>query len=924
MKFGEKIMKPIKLEISAFGPFADKEEVDFTKFGGKGIFLVSGNTGAGKTTIFDGIIYALYGIPSGEFRTPSMMRSTYAKEDVETFVRLTFVSGSKRYVIYRKPPQIRKKKRGDGYIEIPSEVSLEYDDNRLPLTKKSEVEAEIKEIIGLDSGQFRQVTMIAQGEFIKVLNSSTEERKSIFRRVFQTEKFKLVQDLLAKKTSEKEQEVKSFLDKLDESFKFAVSDCNLDDLDYPEMHNILENLYEESKTAIKQFELELIYLKNDRDSNIEKLAKLDALIENFNHLEETKKTFENLKHTSKEIEENYNKIPLLEVDEAKSSDRKNTLKASRPQYENLSNLKDNNHKREIKLSTLKLQIENITKSINEINQEKKHILEKISRLEINVKPKGELIEKYQTNKIKCEKISELLRYIEEYNKVKTLYEKDKEIFLQIDRHYLNLSKEYNHFESEYFRHQAGILAKDLKDGEPCPVCGSVEHPKLADISNNVLFKLELDTLKSKLENTGEKRNNIRNKISEKIGSINSIENRIAILSSNLNGIKETNIEKLANKLENDFEETQNSLDKIKIKIAEVEFEEKMLEDFKESLLKKQEYLDKGKEDYEILRDQYNSLLGEYNSIKTLILDTSMNLEFDGIQQLDNKINEEEERLVRIRTQINSFRKNYEIQQEKVNLLLGELEGLNKSLKGEIKEKIIEDAKIIQNELEVYNEKINNLEKVLNEKRNILQVSEKSKKIFADIMPILKKSIEIRDKYKNLYLTCSGNLQGKDKIQIETFVQMAYLDKILQRANLRLMSMTQGKYNLVRRKNAENKRSQAGLDLDIHDLSNDTYRSTKSLSGGESFQASLCLALGLADEIQSASGGIAIDTMFIDEGFGTLDEDSLNYAINNLIDLSKGDKLIGIISHVEGLKERIPKKLIVKKQGYRGSEVTIEV
>ncbi|XVG96356.1 AAA family ATPase [Eubacteriales bacterium KG127] len=917
-------MKPIKLEISAFGPFADRIEIDFRKFGGKGIFLVSGNTGAGKTTIFDGIIYALYGVPSGEFRTPSMMRSTYAKDDVETFVRLTFESGNNRYIIYRKPPQTRRKKRGDGYIEIPSEVYLEYPDNRLPVTKKSEVESEIKDIIGLDAGQFRQVTMIAQGEFIKVLNSSTEERKSIFRRVFQTEKFKLVQDLLAKKTTEKEQEVKSFLNKLDESYKFAVSDYDGDNLDYSDMYSILDNLYKESRVAIKQLELELVSVKNSRDSNIEKLAKLETIIENFNHLEKAQKTFDVLKQASKEIEENYNKIPILEVDETKLLERKNSLNASRPQYENLSKLKDENQKRETKLSTLKVRIQNIADSITQISKEKESIIEKISELEINIKIKGDLIKKYQAKEIKFEKISELIRNIDEYNRINRDYDKEKEIFLQIDKKYLNMAREYNQFESEYFRHQAGILAKDLKNGEPCPVCGSEIHPKLADLSRNVLSKLELDTLKLNLENTSQKRNNIKNKISEKIGSINSIENRIITLSSNLNIIKETNIEKIKIQSKSIFEEIKNDLDRAKINIKEIEYEEKILEEFRTSVLEKQEYLEKGKGDYESFKDEYNSLLGEYNSIKTLIFDTSINLEFDGIEQLNDKINEEEYKLSQIRTKIANSRKKYQNQQEKINLLLGELEGLNKSLKGKIKKNVIDESHTIQNELKCCNKEINVLEKALNEKKNVLQVSEKSKNIFLDIMPRLEESIAIRDEYKNLYLTCSGNLQGKDKIQIETFVQMTYLDKILQRANLRLMSMTQGKYNLVRRKNAENKRSQSGLDLDIHDLNNDTYRSTKSLSGGESFQASLCLALGLADEIQSTSGGIAIDTMFIDEGFGTLDEDTLNYAINNLIDLSKGNKFIGIISHVEGLKERIPKKLIVKKQGYRGSEVTVEV
>lgn len=178
-------------------------------------------------------------------------------------------------------------------------------------------------------------------------------------------------------------------------------------------------------------------------------------------------------------------------------------------------------------------------------------------------------------------------------------------------------------------------------------------------------------------------------------------------------------------------------------------------------------------------------------------------------------------------------------------------------------------------------------------------------------------------YSNLSATCSGELPGKTKIKLETFVQMSFLDRILSRANIRFLKMSEGRYMLTRDEKGDNKRSQTGLDLRVHDLSNNTYRSTKSLSGGESFQASLCLALGLADEIQYSAGGIQIETMFIDEGFGTLDNVALKNAVDSLVDLSKGNKLVGIISHVDELRERIDKGIIIEKSSISGSKLTIQ-
>lgn len=942
-------MKPIKLVLSAYGPFPEKTEIDFEKLGSDGVFLISGPTGSGKTTIFDGICYALYGTASGNLRTPKMMRSTYAEADVKTFVELTFLSHEKEYRISRRPEQEVNKINGSGTTVRPSEVSLEIlDGGSTVYIGKREVEEKIKEIIGIDANQFRQVTMIAQGEFLKVLNSTTEERMEIFSKVFKTGRYTLLQEELKLAVKKVSAEVAEIEDNLKREFNLVFTpgfvdqkniSLDVEGLAYEEKQSLLKKTHAE----IKEKEIEIIGLKEElteeKDDSIKKLTNLDSILQHFSKLNEISKGLDGLEKEKGSIEEEQKTIPKLksQIEDIISAISK--LEALKPRYQKLETDRDKILKQREELYSQEEEISRLSKKHEEIeeslNLSKKTLVEfeKILNTSDDVNTQINLSMNFQDS---ISKAADVTKKIEKTNiKLDEFSKKIKENQIK----YINLKEEYNNMEVLYLKQQAGIIARDLEDGVPCPVCGSTSHPKPAGHADILYEKEDLDAKKRELETAEGVLNRAKQEASLLKGNRDTLEEELSksidLLDKSYEKQNDSFKEKIEDLVNASFEMSmanylsiseivQKDIQKLETKLSDILA---CKEKYKSLKLKIDEL---EKESNEIIREnsskkeEYNRLSGEYNASKSAHETEIKELEYEDLNGLDSEIENQKTILSANKEKIADIEKRVEKYFVEYNDLKSQKQTLSSLVQGQDEDTVRQEYEEYIHEIENLKNQINEVDAEQTEIISILKNISKALDVYEKSLPALEENKNLFDQYSNLSATCSGELPGKAKIKLETFVQMSFLDRILNRANIRFLKMSEGRYMLNRDDEGDNKRSQTGLDLSVHDLSNNTYRSPKSLSGGESFQASLCLALGFADEIQYSAGGIQIETMFIDEGFGTLDNVALKNAVDSLVDLSKGNKLVGIISHVDELRERIDRGISIEKSSFKGSKVTIQV
>lgn len=941
-------MKPIKLVLSAYGPFPDKTVIDFDKLGSDGVFLISGPTGSGKTTIFDGICYALYGTASGNLRTPKMMRSTYAELDIKTFVELTFSSHDKEYRINRRPEQEIKKIKGNGTTVRPSDVSLEIlDGGSTVITGKREVEEKIKEIIGLDANQFRQVTMIAQGEFLKVLNSSTEERMEIFSKIFKTGRYTWLQEELKLAVKDMSTCVSEIEKELNQEFNSIFTpefleneDASIDlsGLLYTQKKDMLEKAYHNIKEKGKENIVLKDELMKEKEQLIKESANLESIINHFSKLNEISDKLENLESEKDSIFKNQNSIPKMKKDIEDMISTISKLEALIPRYQKLEAHRDKISKQSEELNSRK---ENIRQLNNKCDQIKKSLdsnkinLEKIEK-ELNTSEDVNIQLNLRLNfQSSLEKVLNIIERIETLNK-KFNEVSEKAIEHQIA--YISLKEEYNNMEVFYLKQQAGILARDLEDDKPCPVCGSTSHPNPAKSADVLYEKADLESKKIELE----KAEDIFNKSSQEASLIKGnrdvseeeFKSSIATLKNSFDEQNNSFKKMIAEYVNDSFDLTKenylninailreeiNNLKEIQSTLVEYKKKHTLL---KASINEYEKDLNTLIEGNNNQKEDYNRLAGEYKASKELYENEITQLEYKNLESLNAIISNRRSDLDKGKKEITDLETKIENYYTQYNNLISGRQTLLSLIEGK-------NETVVRNDYEGFNLKVDNLktqivsvESEITENLSISKNISRALDIYEKSLPILDDKKNLLDQYSNLSATCSGELPGKAKIKLETFVQMAFLDRILARANIRLLKMSEGRYMLNRDDKGDNKRSQTGLDLCVHDLSNNTFRSTKSLSGGESFQASLCLALGFADEIQNSSGGIQIETMFIDEGFGTLDNVALKNAVDSLVDLSKGNKLVGIISHVDELRERIDKGINIEKSSFKGSKLTIQ-
>lgn len=856
-------MRLKKLIMQAFGPFKDKVVIDFEKDKiDKGLLLITGDTGAGKTTIFDAICYALYGKTSGDIREANSLRSDWASNDTDTYVDLEFYYKNKLYEIKRSPEYTRKKKNGIG--ETKQVATSEANINGKIITKFTDVNKEIESLIGLDYKQFRQVAMLSQGEFSKFLLAPSLEKTTIFRKIFNTEFYDLLQNKLKSNMLSKKDEIEKIKDKIETERKNLESIINIYGLSNDETINILTK-------EIQNKSDEVILAKKERDKVNDEKTKLSTEISNINKMNKNILIYEDVNHKLDELIKNNSDI---NKEKEKYNYNVNIATYITNILDKLTSSNKLSSDKKEKYNQNKKDLESKQKEYNEKEnyfQKIENYVEHADKLNTEI---NYLINKNKDYDNYISKVSELELVKKEYKSLVNEYQKQESLYENMRmKYYLNISVE---------------IAETLKDGEECPVCGSKEHPRLAT-------EVECNYTKEDIEECEKNLKKIDNSRKLKEASIEQI-NKI---------IKEFNFKENINIVEekNKNNELLNQKKKEKEKL-DIEFRE--ISSIKQKLSSMIKSLESS---INIFKDDIESLekdIKEYN-VKLDNLYSDNNTNYEDYQ--NNKLDKYE--LNSLKSKIDNY-----------DSCKKEYESTIKLLEPEVSGKKVIDVKEKENQL---NELIELYSKNDNLYTSLNATLEKLKSSASNIKNYLKDNKQVQDEYNVIKLlsdTANGTLTGKQRITFENYVQSYFMQSVLVEANKRLIKMTDSRYELKRKETETKLNVKTGLDFSIFDSYTGKERDVASLSGGEKFKASLALALGLSDTISNTHGGIRIDSLFIDEGFGSLDTESLNQALNILTDLSSNDKLIGVISHVTELISRIDNKIIVNKTS-TGSKLSIE-
>ncbi|MBO5238792.1 MAG: SMC family ATPase [Lachnospiraceae bacterium] len=940
-------MRPMNLIVTGFGPYADRTEIPMDKLGRSGLYLITGDTGAGKTTIFDAITFALYGEASGENREPNMLRSKYAKPETPTEVELTFSYGDKVYKIKRNPEYERPALRGSGMTRQMANAELTYPDGRV-LTKRTEVNAAIKEIIGVDRKQFAQIAMIAQGDFRKLLFADTKERQGIFREIFHTKNFQSLQERLKEESGKLSRQcelsrnsVKQYVEGLQwedsDMMSLEVEKAKGNQLPIKEVVELVEKLLQQDGQKEQQM--------NDRIRAMEE--QLTVINERIGKAEEYEKAREGLRKAQIEKEQLLPRKAQLEEAVKKEQERKPKLESLKRQLvllEEQFDLYDEFEQKQQEFKHADRQLVGGNAELNQNTEAIQELAEKITAL-------TEEYQSYEQAGVQKERLNRELEKADEYkNVLKQLqttliqYETAGRELEKAQANYVQAvhdSKEkkqiYESLNQAYLDEQAGLLAEHLTEGMPCPVCGSSTHPAPAQKSTQAPNTAQLKTAKQEAELAERKATQASSAAGSKKGVVQTqwenIEKQI------LEFVEESQIRKAFHRIASHDDSSKKELRLYEISslketvLLEMKQQDSVLEDWKQQLKEADKKIERRALLETMLqecRKQQEAFRQRCDTVKeTLTVATVRKQELgEQITKIKEKLKYETKSMAETeKKKLEQAKQSMEQAMEQANSALADCE---KTLT-QWETRIQQWKQQLESALQVDVEQEKEQRTILTEQKQA--VTERMKEIHArrannaDVLKnIQSKSKELEKQEETwkwvsaLSNTANGNISGKEKVMLETYIQMTYFERIIARANTRLMIMSQGQYELKRRVVTDNNQRQSGLELNVIDHYNGTERSVKTLSGGEAFQASLSLALGLSDEVQSSAGGIRFDTMFVDEGFGSLDEESLRQAIRALAELTDGNRLVGIISHVAELKERIDKQIVVTKEKSGGSRI----
>lgn len=921
-------MRPLRLVVSAFGPYAGRTELNMEQLGRRGLYLITGDTGAGKTTLFDAITYALYGEPSGGNRDASMLRSQYAAPDTPTEVELTFSYSGQIYRVRRNPEYQRPARRGGGMTLQRAEAELYYPDGRV-CTRTREVTAEVTRIIGLDRDQFCRIAMIAQGEFLKLLLATTEERKNIFRQIFQTRPYQLLQErlkaesgALADRCGQMQSSIRQYAAGLvcpPEHPLTARLEAAAQELPpLAELLALADQLLAEDETALQ-------VLNETRQRTAQALQEANTRLGQARQLAQTRAdrdvcqaklpaAREELARCRAALQQAQATLPRREELAAKAE----SIRAQLPRYAELEQARAARDKRAAALADKQARIAARTQTLNgeqarlQAEQaERDGLRDSVVELEKLRAQAGELDRRRR-------ELEDLNDRLDGCRRAKKEHARAAEAYVQAQQAAEAAQTAYMRLNRAFLDEQAGILAAGLRPGQPCPVCGATEHPCPASAGEQAPTEAQVEQARNAARQAQENASRASSAAADRNATLTALQQEARARCQELLGSDDParavallaqarqTAAKQAERLAADTRAQKTRLARLQV--------------LETSLPAREESCRRLTAELDTLTREREALTAEKAAGEEAVTRLEQALDFSGRQAAEQAI----ARLLEEKNRLQAG-------QEQAEQACRTAQTTCDTLTGQLQQAEAQLAQAPALDLAVQEEAC----------RRLAAEQAGQDKAAAELSARLTNNRRQRDGIQRqgeglaetetrwqwvraLSNTANGNLPGREKIMLETWVQTAFFDRIVARANTRFMVMSGGQYELARRAQADNNRSQTGLELDVIDHYNGSRRSVRSLSGGESFQASLCLALGLADEIQSAAGGIRLESMFVDEGFGSLDEEALRQALRALEDLTEGDRLVGIISHVTELKDRIDRQIRVTKDRTGGSRLELIV
>ena len=919
-------MKPLKLTMSAFGSYAGKNVIDFTGQQ-QGIFLITGDTGAGKTTIFDAITYALYNQTSGGERNGNMMRSQYAQPETETYVELEFLYRGQTYRVRRNPDYKITKTLKNGKIreqKVPHSVELTLPDGTVFPEKKNATDAKIIEILGLTADQFSQIVMIAQGDFLKLLYTKSDERKMIFSKLFRTDIYWKIQENLRRKSMEMDERIQEN-DRAFEQEKSRI--IPLSESEEIPLDELVERLRERLKDALKE--------QNLRRANVEELNKKITKYEEINKLFVS---LEKIRQTGKELEarqaeskerrqqiENARKADKVLVAEQQNLRQQQEVEQSAQAIAKMTETLANDQEM---FETLKTQLQ---EAEAKQKREAADIQKKMLALEQSF-PSYEALQNARSEEQQAKKVWEdlgktseesfhkkeagIAALKEQQKRQEQVVEQTKKNWEQTSLSASESAKHYEHMYEAFLKEQAGILAENLSAGCPCPVCGSTVHPDPAKLSDHAVTELEVEQAKKTRAAAEEKRDlayaAFEAEKTEKQKLAQAVEKEEADFV-----LTQTIAKQQRKEAEQNYVSLQKIAEQIREKLVYPSLAEakkqyaamqKALEAAEQEIAKKRQKVSELAEAMNTLKGQ--KLAEEENQKTAKKLAVKTEKEYAKLLEKSGFVSEETYHLAilpeRSRSKLEREEKEYESQclrqQSEQKLLEKQVSGKTYTDTTELNEQLKVEKQALKEAEKTYME----LHTAYENDRSVLQncavYLEKGKKLESEDQVI-----------KSLSKTANGRLSGSAKIDFETYIQRQYFKQIIHEANKRLLTMSNHQFILKLKEEANTgRKTNEGLDLSVYSLVTDSERDVKTLSGGESFLAALAMALGLSDIVERSAGAIHPDMMFIDEGFGSLDAQSRQQAIEVLAELAGDSRMVGIISHVTELKEQIDRKLVVSR------------
>ena len=996
-------MMPLNLTISAFGPYPEQIIIDFTQFQESGLFLITGPTGSGKTMIFDAIVFALYGKSSGQMRESDSLRCDHAAKETPTYVEYSFALHDQIYTVKRSPKYFVE---GRKTAKAPSAL-LTLPDGKM-VEGVREVDHRIVALLGVDEKQFKQIAMIAQGEFTKLIMSSSEERERVLRNLFHTEVYQRLEEKLKEK-------LRLYRDKYDHLLKRKnqlISELKIDSDDFDLYLHQQEALLQKQQQSLAQMQnqheskkhtLQLYHLQNQRILKLENLSKqyqqLCLQEADFRTLKTQIMLLKQAKDTNYYyqifLQEQRQHDVLSQNLKTISLQLERSLKNHRQiieQYAHIDEMKNEKNALQDKVNAQKKLIDDIYRYHHDYQEKQSYLqeyqskqeefkllLQRTERLENSVLKDQETIndearlkmefelaqKKFQSaneRKIKIHELSQLNdQYVLESDKRSDL----QEIYQALEKEFYQEKNNFDEMEKLFYRQQAGIFASKLEEGKPCPVCGSLHHPQPAALLDEEVTTEKLNLQKRKVNSIQERFNDNRQQLMLKTQLLSTIQERIEQSSEELRidseltkelFIKELNktnmIEREIKKSYATMNDELKYIQKLKTSIA---LSKKDLQKYQQELEKRQLELTELNNQIHKIEGRLNESFAEYDidDQKELYQQNQQQLHHleNTIDHLQQKFDKADKERLQLETKQEAFRNQMLQQDEKLNKAendylmhlkqyesetdffqlkdqIEEIESLEKtyqdhmikkdslakqiaSLQEEVQGLNYIELEDLETELKKLEADINDFVKEVNQSQIALALQ---KNKIEEIRQINSTMALDEEKYQR-YLDLSNVTSGKNdaRVSLERYVLAAYFEKILLYANEIMKKLTQGRYVMLRKDYASKGMAKQGLELDVFDYESGLSRDIRTLSGGESFKAALSLALGLSQMIQDHAGGIELNTLFIDEGFGTLDMQSLDQAINCLIELHQDNKLIGIISHVSELKDRIDRQIVISRE-----------